>query len=226
MENNMHGGMPMDKKELFDKIEGHLMKDGKPSEYINELLKKEMLDEYPFTMISGLTRTEQNAKYHPEGSVWNHTMLVVDEAAKRKEKSRDSRVFMWAALLHDIGKAPTTRARKGHITSYDHERVGKRMAAEFLRVFGQDEPFIDKVVSLIRWHMEPLFVIKNLPFANVKQLVKEVPVDEIALLCKCDRFGRGEMSEKKMEDEAKGISMFVEICRDAQREMNTESVRK
>ena len=31
-------------------------------------------------------------------------MLVVDLASKYKKYSNDEKVFMWAALLHDIGK--------------------------------------------------------------------------------------------------------------------------
>lgn len=203
----------MDKKEMFFSIEKAIMDDEKPSDYLNSLLSEGKLEDYPFSMLSGLTGVEQNLKYHPEGSVWNHTMLVVDEASKRKVKSRNPRAFMWAALLHDIGKKPTTKVRKGRITSYNHESVGKKMAVEFLREFVQDEKFIEDVASFIRWHMEPLFIIKELPFSNIKGLVNDVPYEEVALLAVCDRFGRGDMSVEKMRDEEKGIEMFVEKCR-------------
>jgi len=72
----------------FHEFEKHLMEDEKPSDYFNELIKSKRYPmEYPYTMISDLIKTEQNLEYHPEGSVWNHAMLVVDEAAKRKEYS-------------------------------------------------------------------------------------------------------------------------------------------
>lgn len=57
-------------------------------------------------------------------------MQVIDAAAHNRIKSREPVVFMWAALLHDLGKAPTTRLRKGRITAYDHDRVGAEMAEE------------------------------------------------------------------------------------------------
>lgn len=203
----------MDKKALFNDIEKHLLDDERPSVYLNNLLTKGELNEYPFMMLSDLTDVDQNTKYHPEGSVWNHTMLVVDEAAKRRNMSDKPRVFMWAALLHDIGKAPTTRVRKGRIVAYEHERVGKKMAVEFLKELDQDDSFIDNVTSLIRWHMEPLFSAKELPFTNIKGMLQDVSIDEIALLSICDRFGRGDMSKQKMEDEEKGIRDFVDKCR-------------
>lgn len=59
-------------------------------------------------MLHRLKGTEQSLLHHPEGDVWNHTLLVVDEAANVKNKSTDAAVFMWAALLHDIGKPDTT----------------------------------------------------------------------------------------------------------------------
>ncbi len=71
--------------------------------------------------------TGQSPQHHPEGSVWNHTLLVVDEAAKIKEQSADPRTFMWAALLHDLGKPSTTMRRKSKITSYDHDKVGAQL---------------------------------------------------------------------------------------------------
>jgi len=200
----------MDKKELFNEIESHLLEDEKPSEYLNVLLEKGELSEHPYTMLSDLTGVEQNTKYHPEGSVWNHTMLVVNEAARRRDNSENKRAFMWAALLHDIGKAPTTKVRKGKLTSYNHESIGKKMAVEFLKEFELDDDFIARVSALIRWHMEPLFAAKDLPFLNLKGMLSEVSLDEIALLSLCDRFGRGDMSKEKMEDEEKGIEMFIE----------------
>lgn len=200
----------MNYKRLFDEIDKHLMEYEKPSAYINDLLKEGKLDEYPFSMLSDLKKVDQNIKYHPEGSVWNHTMLVLDEAASRRGKSENPRVFMWTALLHDIGKGPTTRVRKGRIVSYEHERVGAKMAAEFLKAFDMDESFIKGVTSLVRWHMEPLFAAKELPFSNIRGMLQDVSLEEISLLSLCDRFGRGDMSKEKMEDEEKGIRTFIE----------------
>lgn len=206
-------------KELFEDIDRHLMEDEKPSIYLNKLLMENQLKEYPFNMISDLKATDQNTKYHPEGAVWNHVMMVVDEAASKRNESEDPRAFMWAALLHDIGKAPTTRIRNGKITSYNHEKVGRDMSQEFLRNYFSDEDFISRVSRLIRWHMEPLFIAKNLPFANIKQMLIETSLDEIALLSTCDRLGRGDMSPKKAADEKKGIENFVEKCREVERDI-------
>ncbi|AAK81486.1 putative nucleotidyltransferase with HDIG domain [Clostridium acetobutylicum] len=196
-------------KELFKDIEKHLLNDVRPSEYLNEQLNKGNLNKYPFTMLSDLVHTEQNKEHHPEGNVWNHTLLVVDKAAENREKSSDKRAFMWGSLLHDIGKAKTTKVRKGKITSYNHDKVGETMSREFLQCFSEDEDFIYKVIKLVRWHMQTLFVVKNMSFADSKNMLKETSLDEIALLSLCDRLGRQPMSNGKIQEEKENVRTFV-----------------
>lgn len=199
------------KEILLYEMNNHLLMDEKPSEYFNSILEVPILKEHPFSMLYNLKKAEQSPVHHPEGNVWNHTMLVIDYAAKEKNKSSNQRVFMWAALLHDIGKPPTTRIRKGKITSYDHERVGAVMAREFLEEFTTDENFIKKVCSLIRWHMQILHVAKNMPFGNIKGMKEETDINEVALLGFCDRMGRKNPDTAK---ESQNIALFLKKCRD------------
>jgi poly(A) polymerase/tRNA nucleotidyltransferase (CCA-adding enzyme) len=60
-----------------------------------------------------------------------------------------------AALLHDIGKPATKRAdeQTGDITFYGHEVVGAKMAKKILERLKFPKDTIERVVSLIRWHM-------------------------------------------------------------------------
>lgn len=190
------------KKEYFDEITRHLLNDDKPSDYINSLSETEFFLEQPFAMLAKLKKTEQSEKYHPEGNAWNHTMMVVDEAARVRHKSKDATVFMWAALLHDIGKPGTTRVRKGRITSYDHDREGERLSVEFLKELTGEYEFIIKVSALVRYHMHMLYILKNLPFADKAGLMgPNLDPDELALLCRCDRLGRTGVDEQEVENE-------------------------
>jgi putative nucleotidyltransferase with HDIG domain len=137
-------------------------------------------------------------------------MLVVDEAAKLRNKSRDERVFMWAALLHDIGKAETTKNKKGKITAYNHETVGADLCVKFLQEFTTDDTFIQKVKGLVRWHMQILHVVKDMPFADIKSMKEETDIREVALLGFCDRMGRTNVDTIK---EKNNIIMFLEKCK-------------
>jgi putative nucleotidyltransferase with HDIG domain len=197
-------------KEIFLDIEKHLLNDDKPSIYLIELLKVSALDKYPLSMIKELQEVPQNPKFHPEGNVFIHTMLVIDEGAKIREKSIDKRSFMWALLLHDIGKKPTTKTIKGRLTSYDHDIVGANMTREFLTHFNEEENFIVKVTALVRWHMQSLYVNKNLKFQNISSMLDEVNINEIVLISLSDRLGRGSLDYKEVEETIIEVNKFKE----------------
>lgn len=198
------------KEQIFEEINAHILKDDKPSIYFNTIEDQTFFNEFPFTLLSNLKRVPQSPKHHPEGNVWNHTMLVIDEAAKMKVKSKDSKAFMWAALLHDIGKTDTTRNKKGKITAYNHDTVGFKLAKQFLEVFINDEAFINKVAALIRWHMQILYVTKSMRFADIEAMVNDIDFNEVALLGYCDRMGRLN-PDQQMEEE--NIELFLKKCR-------------
>ena len=193
--------------ELFEQIEQHLLLDEKPSVWLSGLMGTEAFGEYPFEMLAKLKDTPQSPQHHPEGNVWNHTLLVVDEAAQVKHKSSDPRAFMWAALLHDIGKPPTTARRKGRITSYDHDKVGAGLAREFLQAFTTDAGLIRRVVGLVRYHMQILFVVKGMPFADIEGMRQAVDLQDVALLGRCDRLGRKGVDQQLEEQ---NIRLFLE----------------
>lgn len=196
-------------QDLYLKIEDHLLNDEKPSDYLNEIYDNELFKEAPFNMLYKLKEAEQSLKYHPEGNAWNHTMMVVDEAAKAKSKSKNIKSFMWAALLHDIGKPSTTKVRNGRITSYDHDKVGEKLAKDFLVYFTEDDKFIDEVCGLVRYHMHILYVVNNLPYKDMKGLREKTDIKEVGLLGLCDRLGRLG-SDREKEEET--IKKFLKIC--------------
>ena len=200
----------MDKRDLFIKIDKILLQSSKPSQEIKKLIKDGYFDTEPFNLIKNLVKIEQNPKYHPEGNVLNHILLVTDNASNLKEKSRDKRAFMWGAFLHDIGKLTTTKIRKNRITSYNHDTEGEKIALDFLDKLTDDEDFKKRVSKLVRWHMQPLFFDKNLPFFKPKDMLNDVEYKEIALLSLCDRLGRGEIDEQTIEAEKNRIENFKE----------------
>ncbi|BDR66270.1 phosphohydrolase [Clostridium tetani] len=202
-----------EKHTIFKNIEKHLLQDENPSEYLNKLSEEGLLKEYPFNLLDNLKKTDQNLTHHPEGNVWNHTMMVLDRAAKNKEFSEDSKAFMWAALLHDIGKGTTTKIRRGKITSYNHDKEGEFLSIKFLEEFTEDKEFIKKVAALVRWHMQPLFVSKKMSFADIDGMKKECSPEEIALLSKCDRLGRGDMNEDRIKKEEEDIEVFLNAAK-------------
>jgi putative nucleotidyltransferase with HDIG domain len=196
--------------DIFAEMDIHLLNDNQPSLYFNEISKTTIFERYPLTLLNRLKQTKQSPKHHPEGNVWNHTMLVLDEAANVKNESCDKKEFMWAALLDDIGKPDTTKNHKGKITSYDHDKIGAELTRKFLIEFTDDEEFIEKVVKLVRWHMQILFVVNSLPFADVNTMKKQTDINEVALLGLCDRLGRLGANRSQEEN---NIKIFIQKCK-------------
>lgn len=208
MENAAHGDNP-EAAVLYHELERHLLCDAQPSLFLSERYDDPVFRRYPFSMLHRLKGTEQSPHHHPEGNVWNHTLLVVDEAAKVKGASKNQTAFMWAALLHDIGKAVTTKFRNGKLTAYDHDKAGEKLARDFLTQFTQDEALIDDVCGLVRYHMQILFVTGKLKFMDVEEMKRDTDVREIALLGLCDRLGR---TGADPAGERARINQFLDAC--------------
>lgn len=196
--------------ELFNTITEHLIFNEKPSDYLNQLFDSESFKQWPFPMLGRLKDTEQSKVHHPEGNVWNHTMLVLDEAAAVRENSSDPKAFMWAVLLHDIGKPDTTRIKGEKITAYNHDNVGADLSKEFLEAVTSEQDFIVKVCLLVKYHMHMLYILKNLPFSDKEGLISSVDINDIALLGYCDRLGRKDVNRNEVMEEYRRFYSMLE----------------
>jgi putative nucleotidyltransferase with HDIG domain len=202
----------MNKNELFILIDERLMSDRKPSVFLDAFMRQPEARQFPLVLLDRLKKTKQSPKHHPEGSVWKHTLLVVDEAAQVCKESQDPRVFMWAALLHVIGKHPATRVSNGRITAYDHDKIGAELALQFLSEFPLEDVFRLSVCALVRYHMHFFYLLRNLPYADIEGMVKSCAVHDIALLGFCDRCGR---LHADREEERRNMDVFMKKTREA-----------
>jgi tRNA nucleotidyltransferase (CCA-adding enzyme) len=68
----------------------------------------------------------QEPEWHPEGDVWTHTLLVIDEARKQNGDLDRARLatVMLGAVCHDLGKPATTATVDGRVRSPGHEAAG------------------------------------------------------------------------------------------------------
>ena len=76
----------------------------------------------------------QDAEWHPEGDVWTHTLMVIDEARKRNDDLDRPRLatIMLSAVCHDLGKPSTTAMIDGRVRSPGHEAAGVPLATAIL----------------------------------------------------------------------------------------------
>lgn len=144
--------MPTD---IMNELKNVLLTLEKPSEFFAELRSSNGLDKW-FPELKALIDLPQNRRYHLEGDVWTHTMLVLDEAAARRDTVRNPIGFMLSALCHDFGKAVcTTVSEDGTVHSYGHENEGLPLVRGFLERLGTDEELILYVLNMTELHMEP-----------------------------------------------------------------------
>lgn len=76
----------------------------------------------------------QDAEWHPEGDVWTHTLMVIDEARRRNADLDRARLatVMLGAVCHDLGKPATTAMIDGRWRSPGHEAAGVAPATRIL----------------------------------------------------------------------------------------------
>lgn len=110
-----------------------------------------------FAALEALVDVPQDARWHPEGCVWTHTVMVVREAAalrRGEDRERDLRL-MWGVLCHDLGKPSTTTVEADAIRSRAHDAEGEVIARNWLSALQAPAKRVEAVATLVRWHLAP-----------------------------------------------------------------------
>ncbi len=146
-----------------ERVEGELkkalLKAEKPSVFFETLREAGGLD-FRFPELKALIGVPQNPVYHPEGDVWTHTMQVLDRAAAYRERTSSPFAFMLTAIVHDMGKAVTTKEINGVYHAYNHEKEGLPIVKEFLSRITKEKDVISYAVNMTLLHMKPLVMLR------------------------------------------------------------------
>ncbi|OGV55483.1 MAG: hypothetical protein A2X45_00320 [Lentisphaerae bacterium GWF2_50_93] len=130
---------------------------------MNELgILREVLPE-----IADLCGVTQHHEYHPEGDVFEHTMLMLSHMAYPDIE------LAWSILLHDVGKPATKSLGEDGIEHfYTHEHKSAEMAADILKRLKMPSKSIDNIVHAVRNHMRFAHVMEMRP-AKWRRLIAE-----------------------------------------------------
>ena len=178
----------------------------KPSAGLNFLRDCGWSKFYP--ELHAMIDVPQDPEWHPEGCVWTHTALCLDAFAKERKGDRDEDLIVGLALLlHDIGKATTTK-KEPHDNrwhAYGHEEESFNLAPKFLGQITREVKLIESILPLVRWHAQPweLFRAKAGDAAVRRLANKVVRIDRLVRVDEADRKGRG--SKSTAEPSPQGI---------------------
>ncbi len=194
--------LDLSSERIVDELFRLLLESERPSRGLEEYFRLSVLEKL-FPQLSSLTLTIQDANFHPEKdeqehhTVWAHTLNTVDIAKKlaglyRLPEERTLALLL-AALLHDTGKATTTRWEykrdRMTITSAFHDAAGLQLSEEFLGRLRietlKNFPLKKVILSLVKNHhrIYDLFRLREeISFKAIARAVKDMEGEDALLL--------------------------------------------
>ena len=149
--------------------------------------------------MAALIGCEQEHEWHPEGDVWIHTLMVIDQARSRIDTLTPAEqvIIMLGAVCHDFGKPATTAFLDGRIRSIGHEEGGVAPATAFLdRLNVHSIAGVDvrrEVLGIVAHHLKPGMwhkVREEVGDGAFRRLAQKVNLELLAVLAKSDCTGR------------------------------------
>ena len=152
--------------------------------------------------IHALIDCPQEREWHPEGDVFIHSAMVIDEARKLIDDLPRAKqiAVMLGALCHDFGKPPTTKFEEGRIRSRGHEEAGLAPTEAFLErlnlhtLDGYDVR--GQVIALVANHLTPAHYYKSQAKGETvsdgafRRLAQRVEPDLLYRVARADCLGR------------------------------------
>lgn len=185
-----------------ERIEGELkkalLKGKKPSIFFEYLKKMGKLDDW-FYELNLLSNIKENPKYHQEGNVYIHTMMVLDEARNYLDSVKQPYYFMLSALCHDFGKIAATKEVNGVLKSINHENMGDDLIKSFLHRFTSEKKLIQYVLNMTHLHMAPnIYASDHSSIKATNKLFDEsISPNDLIILSHVDKLGQINDLEKK-----------------------------
>jgi poly(A) polymerase len=149
----------------------------------------------------------QSPDHHPEGDVWEHTLLLLDQLAPGVPET-----LALGALLHDVAK-PLCAGRKGdRITFYGHPTTGANLAVEICQRLRRSRATWKRVDYLVRHHLR-LVQAPEMRLATLKKMLGEDGFPELSRLARLDALA------------SSGDLRFVLFCERRKAELGAEALR-
>lgn len=100
---------------------------------------------------------EQPEEFHPEGDVFEHTVLMLnlmnEQASLPAKPANFDKILAYSVLLHDVGKPDTAFMGEDRLRFHGHEGKSAQMAEEILRRLRLPNKEIQQIVEAVAGHM-------------------------------------------------------------------------
>jgi poly(A) polymerase len=130
--------------------------------------------------ISAMKGVAQPAEFHPEGDVFVHTLLLLENLPTPCPLT-----LAWGALLHDVGKPPTFRVAPDRIRFDSHVEVGVKMAEEICRRLRFSNDDTEQILALVDNHMR-FGHVTRMKESTLKRFLRLPAFDEHLALHRAD----------------------------------------
>lgn len=201
------------RERVFLEVQKALLKAERPSVFFETLRQMEQLEDW-FPEVKALIGVGQSPRHHAEGDVWNHTMMVLDEAARLRAQVANPLGFMLSALTHDFGKAVCSEEVDGVIHAYGHEKEGLPLVKQFLKRITCETRLLEYVLNLTELHMKPNVVAGVRSAVKVTNKMFDAAVDPVGLICIALADDRGRITREPGISHEDFLRQRLEIYRE------------
>lgn len=191
----------LSKERVFEETNKAFLKADHPSVYFKELRRMNQLTDF-FPELKNLIGVQQDPTHHPEGDVWNHTMIVIDNAEKVRDEVSNPLGFFYASAFHDVGKAAAARydEKKGRWTAIGHVEAGMPFVHNALKRLTNDRHLIYYVENMVSKHMDPHMMVENSSVKKTNRLLDSVKSPrDLIILAGCDAMSEHAIDHKLIE---------------------------
>lgn len=143
-----------------------------------ELMDETGLLEQVLPEISRMKGVRQPPEFHPEGDVFQHTLLIADRLKGA------SPTLALGTLLHDVGK-PATITYEDRVRFNNHDKIGAEIAEQICRRLRMSNHDTERIVWLVAQHMR-LAHAPQMRASKLKRFVREPGFPELLELGRID----------------------------------------